>query len=496
MSDWLMKVIKAEAARLLELAAQDSELRADLRILAHEILTATAAQESDADSAPQIASTADRPADSNQALEPLRELTLGRSFRHGSESSAEPASVKPVEASHDSIDTISARCRWKSEAARSVAERLRRRGEGNEFPVENAAIDREMLEWANWLTDCFYWAAAANDAPGADVAPLDDLGGCLEVVAAALSLVQGRDAGRSGNPKGLDRALPLIAEAQSALRAAFQRLGVSADPDQLVVFEWVKTMAARRHVYLKRYMRADDLADAVRWAERLACIELADSGQLSRRQNEAIERLRTQLAPLGQQRTAYGPNWPAIITAVDGLVDEGVPPSNREVRELLLPVIDDLPEQDDVPQGFRLVLREIDRFLATRSAPGRLSITHEPTPEVREAGRLLAGLSVVLIGGKRRREAQESLRRSLGLQDLFWIETKEHQAVATFEPMIVRPDVALVLLAIRWSSHAFGDVKLLCDRHGKPLVRLPGGYSPNQVATQIVSQCSGQLEPN
>jgi hypothetical protein len=98
-----------------------------------------------------------------------------------------------------------------------------------------------------------------------------------------------------------------------------------------------------------------------------------------------------------------------------------------------------------------------------------------------------------LIEGNRRREARESLRRALGLLDLVWIETKEHQAVAGFEPLIVRPDVALVLLAIRWSSHAFGDVKLLCDRHGKPLARLPGGYSPNQVAAQVLSQCSGQL---
>ena len=113
---------------------------------------------------------------------------------------------------------------------------------------------------------------------------------------------------------------------------------------------------------------------------------------------------------------------------------------------------------------------------------------------MKEVARLLAGRSVVLIGGNRRREAQESLRRVLGLRDLVWIETKEHQAVDTFEPMIARPDVALVLLAIRWSSHAFGDVKQICDRHGKPLVRLPGGYSPNQVVAQILSQCSEQLE--
>ncbi len=60
---------------------------------------------------------------------------------------------------------------------------------------------------------------------------------------------------------------------------------------------------------------------------------------------------------------------------------------------------------------------------------------------------------------------------------------------------MARPDVAVVVLAIRWSSHSFGEVREFCERHGKPLVRLPGGYNPNQVAMQIMSQCSGRLSP-
>ena len=107
---------------------------------------------------------------------------------------------------------------------------------------------------------------------------------------------------------------------------------------------------------------------------------------------------------------------------------------------------------------------------------------------------MLGGRSVVLIGGICRRESQKMLKTALGLKELIWIETKEHQSIGVFEPVIARSDVALVLLAIRWSSHAFGDVKQFCDRHGKPLVRLPGGYSPNQVAAQILAQCSEQLD--
>src|SRR6202022_1331810 len=95
----------------------------------------------------------------------------------------------------------------------------------------------------------------------------------------------------------------------------------------------------------------------------------------------------------------------------------------------------------------------------------------------------------------RRPDALEALRTSFGLGELLWVETREHQSLEGFEPYVARPDVAVVLLAIRWSSHSFGDVREFCDRHGKPLVRLQAGYHPNQVALQIVSQCSGRLTP-
>ena len=144
-------------------------------------------------------------------------------------------------------------------------------------------------------------------------------------------------------------------------------------------------------------------------------------------------------------------------------------------------------------RGFRLVLREIDRYLATRTPRSAAATAPEPTAEV-QGGRPAA----------RRAERRADRRRpptggpggaeggpGAGGPDL---DRDEGAPVDRgFEAAIARPDVALVLLAIRWSSHAFGDVKQFCDRHGKPLVRLPGGYSPNQVAAQILAQCSEQL---
>ena len=394
---------------------------------------------------------------------------------------------------HDDLTAIETRCRQKCEAACWAAERLRRAREGYDVDVESAGMAPEMVEWADRLTDCFYWMQSSAGSEPADLAVIDDLGGCFEAVAEALTLVRVMLKEHPGNQKVLERSLPFVAEAQSGLRVAVHRLGATADPDQLEVFEWLKATAARHHVYVKRFMRADEQADPAQWYDLLARIEAVGAGgKQSRLPDSQVERIRNRLKHV-QRGAGHDDDWLTLITVVDEIVGEGVPPSNREIRELLLPVIDELPPWDEFPNRFRLVLREIDRYLGACTAPTRSPVVHEHSAEVKEAARLLNGTSIVLIGGNRRREAQESLRRALALNDLIWIETKEHQAVDTFEPLIARADVALVLLAIRWSSHAFGDVKQLCERHGKLLVRLPGGYNPNQIAAQILSQTSAQL---
>ena len=501
MSDWLMKVIKAEAKQLIALAGDDKELRADLRALANEILAATEAPRPLAESAAPVSDGSmtvdpvetETETEDEERVEPLRELTLGRSAPASTENQGKLAFGSRPLALHEELAGIEANCRWKAEAARWVAERLLRIRERNDCREPDMPMDSEMAKWADKLADCFCFVQASESSHEADLSWLDDVGGCFETLAEALAAVRELRE-RSRGSKAVDRILPLVAEAQSALRAALKRLGVLDDPDQLEVFEWVKTTAARQHVYLKRFMRADDVANPAGWSELILRIEaMAQSGQLSRKQASDLEKIRDPLARV-QDGEGVEQDWQAIIQIVHELVEGGVPASNREIRSALLPVIESLPERNDFPAGFRLVLHEIDRFLARRSSVASHAGSHAASAEVDGVARLVNGRAIVLIGGIRRRQAQESLRRAFGLSDLIWIETKEHQSIDSFEPIIARADVVLVLLAIRWSSHAFGDVRLFCDRNGKPLVRLPGGYSANQVAAQILAQCSGKLE--
>jgi hypothetical protein len=427
--------------------------------------------------------------DAQAEREPLRELTLGQSRSTPAAPIVAAESGAPTGIGSWNLELIAAFCRAKSDAARWAAERQRRIRERSEFPDDDSLSDPALIEWAGKLTDAFYWANSSESAGPPDITLFDQVGGCFETVAEALVLAS-EQKDRTGS---MERVLKLVAEAQSLLRQSLQRIGAPADPDQLEVYEWVRATAARHRIFLKRFMRGDDRTEPRTWPDLLARIEaLAGSHPHSQRQRAIFDELRSHVGHI-EQEGADGLDWAAVTRLVADLVGDGVPPSNREIRDLLLPIIDSMPETEDLPASFQLVLREIDRYLATRTPAATTAAPPRLTAHVQDAARLLSGRSLALIGGDRRPEAQEVLRTALQLKDVVWISTRTHQSIKGFESVIAQPDVALVLLAIRWSSHSFGDAKQFCDQYGKPLVRLPGGYSPNQVAAQILAQCSAQL---
>jgi hypothetical protein len=118
--------------------------------------------------------------------------------------------------------------------------------------------------------------------------------------------------------------------------------------------------------------------------------------------------------------------------------------------------------------------------------------TAAPIAEVLQVRSLLRDQTVVLIGGERRQAAANALCTAFELRELIWIEGHD-QTYTDFEPQDARGEVAVVLLAIRWSRHGFGEVKEFCDRYNKPFVRLLGGYNPNQVAHTILNQIGQRL---
>lgn len=493
MAEGLLDALNAVVNRVAALAAEDAQLRSELRGLAQAILAATEERQAEVS---QIQPLVDAP------LPPPHEgeVALPAPPLHEPLPTA-PGIEVPIgwanreESSDADLPIIEARCRMKAEGARWAIARQRRIQEGASYYTEIEPKDREIVEKAKKLPDCFLWMNHPS-GPSPSV-HFDDLAGCFEAVADALTLVRGLLEDLNGNREFFEQSLDLLAEAQSALRSAIIMVDGARDGDQQRVYQWLRAVAAQQQVFIQRYMRIDDSADPTSWPEIDERIEALDGKLQAVRQRAKQRQARIKQLRYHATRIKNGSgtdhDWKKVVETVEQIVADGVPPSNREVRELLLPIIDEMPDLGDLPESFRLVLREIDRFLTTSTtAPNEF--IQEPTTEVRKVAQLLAGKSVVLIGGERRPDAYAALKSTFSLKELLWIETRDHEPTELFEPFIARDEVVLVLLAIRWTSHSYGDVRQYCVKYGKALVRLPGGYNPNQVAFQILQQRGISLE--
>jgi hypothetical protein len=246
-------------------------------------------------------------------------------------------------------------------------------------------------------------------------------------------------------------------------------------------------------------MRFDDAADPANSSELLTRIELLATQvnctlSIARERRQLFGKMRYLANQLTQEYGDRNQNWKTMAHTIGELVETGVPPSNKEIRESLLPIIDTLPVFTDTPEGFSKALRELGRHQNAHTSKASHR-TSPPVPaEVKQVRKLLRKKAVLLIGGHRRNHAHKKLERALNLKRLDWISTTEHESVEHFRAAVANHDVAVVLLAIRFSSHSFGQVQKFCKEYGKPLVRLPSGYNPSQVALQILNQCSDRLK--
>jgi len=500
--------------RLLVLASEDHELRSHVRALAQQVLAAIGPVEAPAEGTPPVAAqAADEKATPAIAavspplpVAPSPEILEGLQAAVQSMTSAVPVQPSvsapgPVsqEVTDSDLPLIEERCRLKAEGARWAAKRRQRLAERADYQIEIEPLDREIIGKAKKLPDCFLWMNHPSGPLPSDLGLLDDLAGCFETTADAVALVRSLLGESERKDAEFEQALNLLAEAQSALRVAVNRVGYKQDKDQLHTYLWLRGTCWRDQVYIERYMRISDEADPKEWPSLGSRIQSLDSEvrdrQERRKQHESdLKRIGYhQKALLSGDKGDHANDWRMLIETMDKMVQDGTPPSSSDLRELLLPVVDRVPDMP-LPQNFQLVMREVDRFLATRPAPQAEEEGVETAEEVKQVAKWLTGKTLVLIGGAPRPHAREALKRAFGLKEVDWVETQEHDSVSRLEPHVARPDAAVVLLAIRWSSHSFANVKQFCDSHDKPLVRLPGGYNPNQVAAQIAKQCGERLE--
>ncbi len=396
---------------------------------------------------------------------------------------------------HD-LAQLETRLRMKAEGARWAARRRELLRSDAPFDTEIEPMDRDIIVRAKAIPDCFLWMNHPSSPSPEDLSLYEDLARCFECVADMLVILRTIQSAANAVRTEFELALDLLAEAQSALRTAVERLGAATDTDQIKVYNWLRVTAAENQFYIRRHFRAEDPADPKQWPDLVARIDALDrrlhkSHDRDKVRKKLLGKLRHKVQQVADNTPDAEEQWRAVVAIVDELVNDGLPPSNCELRDLLAPVIDDAPPLADPPKGFQLVAREIDRYLST-TLPVTATKAARLSPEVEQVAKWLHGRSLALVGGDRRPKAAEALKAAFGLRELVWIASREHESLEGFKPLVAQPDVAIVVLAIRWSSHSHGGIKSFCDDLGKPMVRLPRGYNPNQVAHEICQQV-GQI---
>lgn len=282
----------------------------------------------------------------------------------------------------------------------------------------------------------------------------------------------------------------LLAEAQCSLRQVLLAREIVNNPVQLGIYDWLRSTK----LYFARFMKSDPcttrdvqtLLDDILMHRQSHKIEVAKHNRVG----ELFAEIRDLVGQILDEPDHADGYFFQIDAAVRKLFGYGISHSDAALRSLMLPVIDKAPAK--VSPQFAAVLRAGRQYLATRCASCK-PVTDRYSSDVERVRGWLEGKELTIIGGELRDDARQRVIRAFGLNDCHWVATNPHDSYKEFRPFIERPAVKVVLLVIGLTSYSFGNASALCVKVGKPFVRLPAGYGVNQIAHQIMVQCSNRL---
>ncbi len=400
---------------------------------------------------------------------------------------AAPATIPSLPERSIDLALVEQRCALKAASCRLFIERRAAAGDPQREPVALARMDA-MLAQAKSLPRCFLWVFF-RDRPQPDDTAVEMIAGCYDALREGVSLVRRLDdPADPAGPERLGEAMQLLAQADSALRVAVLATWLPPpEADQDDVHRWMKQATSERGIFVARFMRLDDPADPRHWPDLLRAIrdlrERAEQGAAARREVEArFKRIRYHARRVEDAIDApEAHDIDRIIAEAAALRAAGVPPSDPRWSGAISPAA-----------AARLpATNPAAALLTPRRSPVERPAPAEPEPaaprvwsaQVQRARETLAGRTLVVIGGEPRQDAIGRITDAFGTARVDWVRLQEH---GTGEPMrapIQRDETALVLVLIKLVGHLHAEQAMAYARSaGKPVVLLPAGYNPEQIA--------------
>jgi hypothetical protein len=375
---------------------------------------------------------------------------------------------------------------------------------------DTAALDeRYQLIYEAKAEACLLWMFN-RDYVNPQNLQLADVAGLLDLLADAVLLWEDG----YNEPEGRDIA-QLVATVQSALRIAVSAVNSQDnwfDSDQKAVYQELTYYGEREQHYLQ-HMRLNDGAspsEQAYYRQQLNALQaLIDSRRAADKQRQSQRnKLRYHVAKVLEQPQNASSQWQSLLASLAPFWqgDDDNPHLPADIRDDVRPILalQDAPrltELDDEERDWLETISTVfEHPVASRKKDAEAA---SKTPDVQrdtaisdDVKRLVphfTGRTIVIIGGDPKPHNSAVLEQHFNCR-VDWIKTTAHQSFYTFAPKLIRDDVVLVALLIRWSSHIFGEVKSLCDEHHKHLVRLPRGYGVNMFAHEVLGQIGEKLE--
>ena len=200
-------------------------------------------------------------------------------------------------------------------------------------------------------------------------------------------------------------------------------------------------------------------------AEAQSMIRVAASRTGHRRREDTAEAVHGWLCEVAAEIQVYIPRFMKAGEAAD-------PHQAAELRERVSHLLDSAPAAGD------------DETSDDDDSP--------PTGTVARVRELLRHRTVALFCGDRRADKRQQLTEAFELNDLLWNDGCNGDSDP--ERIFERPDLDLVLLALRWLDQDQADtLARRAAERGVPVVWLKGGYGVKRVAQDILEQAGEQL---